>query len=104
MTADDDQGHVIQLARERAREYMRKHQSFVWNATNTTRMLRQQLIDLFTSYGARVHLIYLSTEYDSLIKRNQGRDTMVPEAIINKLIAKLEVPDITEAHQVEWVQ
>jgi predicted kinase len=104
VTAEDDQGRVVQLARERAREYMRKHQSFVWNATNTTRLLRQQLIDLFTAYGGRIHLIYLSADYESLIKRNYSRDAMVPEAVIHKLIAKLEVPDITEAHQVEWVQ
>jgi predicted kinase len=103
VTPDGDQGHVIQLARERAREYMRKQQSFAWNATNTTRLLRQQLIDLFTSYGGRTHIVYLTTPYDVIIKQNRDREASVPETIISKLLAKLEVPDITEAHQVEWV-
>lgn len=103
VTAEDDQGHVIQLARERAREYMRKQQSFAWNATNTTRLLRRQLIDFFASYGGRTHIVYISSPYNAIIKRNRDRDANIPESILNKLLAKLEVPDITEAHQVEWV-
>ncbi|GHO89734.1 AAA family ATPase [Dictyobacter formicarum] len=103
VTALGDQGHVVQLARERARGYMRQKQSFVWNATNTTRLLRQQLTDFFISYKARVHIVYLEAPYDVIIKRNNERSASIPVAIINKLLDKLEVPDITEAHQVEWI-
>ncbi|GCE03882.1 AAA family ATPase [Dictyobacter aurantiacus] len=103
VTALDDQGHVVQLARERAREYMRQKQSFVWNATNTTRLLRQQLIDFFISYKARTHIVYLNAPYDVILKRNGERSTSIPVAVIDKLLDKLEVPDVTEAHQVEWI-
>ncbi|GCF10684.1 AAA family ATPase [Dictyobacter arantiisoli] len=104
VTATDDQGHVVQLARERAREYMRQERSFVWNATNTTRMLRRQLIDFFISYGNRTHIVYIDTPYNVLLQRNNERHANLPEEIIEKLVDKLEVPDITEAHQVEWIQ
>lgn len=49
-------GWVIQTAKEEARSYLRKGQDFIWNATNITRLMRSQLIDLFTGYGARVKL------------------------------------------------
>ncbi|GCE17626.1 AAA family ATPase [Dictyobacter kobayashii] len=103
ITALDNQGHVVQLARERAREYMRQGQSFVWNATNTTHLLRRQLIDFFISYKARVHIVYLEAPYDVIIKRNHERSASVPVAVIDKLLNKLEIPDITEAHQVDWI-
>ncbi|GER86917.1 hypothetical protein KDW_10790 [Dictyobacter vulcani] len=103
ITAEDNQGQVVQLARERAREYMRKNHSFVWNGTNVTRLLRRQQIDFFISYGARTHIVYLHAPYNVILKRNSERSANVPLSVITKLAGKLEVPDITEAHQVEWI-
>lgn len=103
VTAEGDQGHVVQLARERAREYMRKGQAFAWNATNTTRLLRRNLLSFFVSYGARTHIVYLDTPYNVLLKRNRERHAAVPEPVIVQLLEKLEVPDTTEAHHVEWI-
>jgi predicted kinase len=101
---EENQGRVIQVARERARELMRQQRSFAWNATNITRMLRQQLIDFFVGYGARVRLVYLDVPFATLLKRNQERRASLPEAVIHRLANKLEVPDVTEAHSVEWVE
>jgi len=101
--AEDEQGHVVYAAREQARELLRKKESFVWNATNVTRIMRQHLVDLFVSYGARVRIVYLDAPFDALLKRNSNRPESVPEQVIYKLLGKLEVPDVTEAHAVEWV-
>src|SRR6056297_2856006 len=54
-----NQGRVIQKAREQCREHLRTGEDFVINATNTTRQIRRQWIDLCTSYDARVTVIYL---------------------------------------------
>jgi predicted kinase len=43
-------GKVIQIAKEQARVCLRQKKNFVWNATNITRSIRDQLIDLFTTY------------------------------------------------------
>jgi len=99
---EDDQGKVIQYAKEMAKKYMRNKNSFIWNATNITRMIREQLVDLFISYGAKVKIAYLEAPYEEIILRNSGRDKPVPDKIIEKLIDKLEVPDVTEAHEVLW--
>jgi hypothetical protein len=57
-TDSSGNGRVIQLAKERAKEYMRKKVNFVWNATNITAQLRSQLIDLFIDYEAKVKIVY----------------------------------------------
>ena len=103
ISPEDSQGPVIQAAKEQAREWMRKQQSFVWNATNVTRLLRSQLIDLFASYHARVRIVYVEAPFDEIIRRNTARSERVPEAVIYNLLRKLEVPDLTEAHVVEYV-
>lgn len=100
---EDTQGEVVRVAKERARELLRGRQSFAWNATNITRSLRGQLIDLFAAYQARVHIVYLDTPYSTLFQRNASRRERVPESVILKLARKLEVPDLTEAHRVDWI-
>lgn len=100
ISPEGNQGRVIQAAKERARIYMRQQQSFVWNATNVTRALREQLVDFFVSYGARVRIVYLDAPLETILRRNRNRSASVPETVINKLIGKLDVPDLTEAHMV----
>ncbi len=93
-------GTVIQLAKERAKEFMRKKQNFVWNATNIAAQLRGQLIDLFVSYGGKVTIIYVEVSYKTLISQNRNREAMVPEPVIEKMIGKLEPPILDEAHKI----
>jgi len=102
ISPEGNQGPVIQAAKERARIYMRQQQSFVWNATNVTRALRRQLVDFFVSYGARVRIVYLDAPLAIILRRNRSRSASVPETVMNKLLDKLDVPDMTEAHMVLW--
>jgi predicted kinase len=103
IVAEDEQGPVVAAAKEQAREWLRKKQSFVWNATNVTRMMRQQLIELFLSYNARVRIVYLDAPFNTILQRNRNRQNSIPEQAIYKLLSKLEVPTLTEAHQVDWI-
>jgi predicted kinase len=95
-------GRIIQTAKERAREFLRKKHSFVWNATNLTNQ-RSQLIDLFETYGARVRVVYLETTPDKLEVRNHSREDIVPVDVINGMIGKLVLPEYWEAQEVEWI-
>lgn len=99
----DDQGLVVQTAKEMAKKMLRENKPFVWNATNLTKLMRRQLISLFTAYGARVKVVYLEAPYQEILKRNRERSRSVPEKVIDRMITKLEVPDITEAHEVQWI-
>lgn len=94
-------GTVIQLAKERAKEFMRKRQNFVWNATNITAQLRMQLIELFESYGGKVTLVYVEVPYKTLIKQNNNREEIVPQVVLDKMIGKLEPPVREEAYNIK---
>lgn len=93
-------GVVIQAAKEQARVYLRNRQSFVWNATNITRQMREQLISLFTTYNAAVTIVYVEVPAATLLQQNRQREAVVPLAAMERLITKLEVPTIIEAHEI----
>jgi putative nucleotidyltransferase with HDIG domain len=96
------QGRVAQAAKEQARELLRRRRPFAWNATNVTRHLRDPLIDMFLGYGARVRIVYLDAPLDAVLQRNRERPASVPENVILRLAGKLDLPDLTEAHGVEY--
>jgi putative nucleotidyltransferase with HDIG domain len=95
-------GHVIQAAKEKAKKYLRKKQSFVWNATNITRQMREQLIDLFFTYKARVRIEYIEVPYRVLMQQNKNREAVVPSAAIERMIDRLDIPILTEGHEVNY--
>lgn len=96
----DDQGEVIQTARERCRELLRSKTSFAFNATNLLKMTRQRWIDLFADYGARVELVYVEPPFERLLFQNKSRKKAVPEQTVMKLAANVEPPTWSEAHGV----
>lgn len=99
----DEQGTVANLAREKAKEYLRRQQTFVWNATNITTQMRESLISLFEAYHARVCIIYLETAWSNLLARNSSREHIVPQAAIEEMMAKLTLPEAYEAENIEWI-
>jgi predicted kinase len=94
---------VAVAAKKQARSLLRLKQPFAWNATNLTRMLRDPLIDLFLGYGAHVRIVYLDAPLETVLRRNRARAAPVPEPIIRQLAGKLDLPDLTEAHQVDYI-
>lgn len=99
----EDQAPVVDRAKATAKEYMRSGKSFVWNATNISRQLRSSLINLFSAYHGRIRIVYLEVDWQELLQRNRSRSTMVPEAVIERMRNRIDIPDITEAYQVDWL-
>jgi predicted kinase len=98
----DAQGQVINEARDRARELLRRGESFVWNATNVSRQLRRLSLELFASYQARLRIVYLEVPPEALAEQMRRRGRVVPARVIERLLDRWEVPDPTEAHAVEY--
>ncbi|WP_067472225.1 AAA family ATPase [Actinomadura hibisca] len=98
-----DQRPVVAAAYERAREHLRARRPFVWNATNVSRMLREQCTGLIADYHGRIELVALEAPPQVLRARNRQRPAPVPDAVIDRLVGRWEQPDPTEAHRVEWV-
>lgn len=97
------QGFVANIAKEQAKEYLRKHQPFVWNATNLTTDTRHKLISLFEDYKARVRVVYLETDWQTQLLRNASRSDQVPVSVISSMLNKLTPPEAHEATKVEWI-
>lgn len=99
----DNQGKVIQRAREACREHLRAGTSFAYNATNTMHLTRGRWLDLFADYAAWIEIVYVEPPLDVLFRQNKSRETVVPEAIIRRLADRLEPPTWAEAHQLTLV-
>jgi predicted kinase len=98
--ATDNQGQVIQQAKERCRELLRIKTDFAFNATNLLRQTRQGWLKLFFDYGARVEIIYIEPPLAEIYRQNKQRQRHVPTEVIRKLAEKCEPPTWAEAHQI----
>lgn len=98
----DNQGSVIQAARERAKEHLRRGERFVWNATNITRRFRGPLLSLLGDYHARIRVVYVEAPRERLWAQNRSRAAEVPEKAILGMMERWEIPDLTEAHDVRY--
>lgn len=94
----DDQGQVVQLARERCREHLRSSRSFAFNATNIMAQTRKRWVDLFHDYKARVEIVYLEPPLKQVLRQNKSRPSSVPEDVIQRLALKCEPPTWFESH------
>jgi predicted kinase len=101
--ATDNQGKVVQAARESCRAHLRAGRDFAFNGTNTVRQTRKRWVDLFTDYGARVEVVYVEPPLPVILQRNERRNKPVPRHIIERLVNKLEPPTWAEAHSVRLV-
>lgn len=98
----EDQGQVVQVARERARELLRRGERFVWNATNLNRQRRAPILSLAGDYGARIRIVYVESPASVLFAQNKGREAAVPERVIRRMTERWEVPLLSEAHTVDY--
>lgn len=99
---DSDRGKIIQMAKEKAKEHLRKKQDFVWNATNVTRSTRESVINEIAAYRAKIHIVYVEKSYKRLLADNLDREHPVKESAIEHFITKLDIPSLTEAHTVTY--
>lgn len=96
----DDQSKVVSMARDEARKHLRAETPFIWNATNVSKVLRSGLIDFFHNYNARIRIVFVEpASYADLLTRNRARTEPVPEAVIEKLALRMEVPEPQEGHE-----
>jgi predicted kinase len=94
----DDQGEVVQVGRERCREFLSEGRSFAFNATNLLRLTRQRWNGLFDDYQARIEVVYIEPPLSVILDQNKRRERPVPEKVIRGLAARCEPPTIVEAH------
>ncbi len=98
------EGRLLQEAQHRFREHLAASQSFVFNATNLTRAMRQKWLSIAAAYNAELVGHYIEPSREKLLTQNRERDSAIPEDALLELFGKLEVPHPLEFHQAhyEW--
>ncbi|MDI9311804.1 MAG: AAA family ATPase [Limnohabitans sp.] len=97
-------GRIVQEAKKMAKAYLASGQDFVWNATNTSQLMRMQLIELFIDYKAKVILHYIEKPYKKWLQQNHNRDAKVPEQVLFKMLSKWQPPSVYEGHEVYYYE
>lgn len=97
---EDPQGPVAAAAREAAKVHLRVGRDFVWDATNLSRQLRDLSGRLFADYRARVRYVYVERPEPVMRAANRSRPAPVPDAAIDRMLARWEPPTLDEAHAI----
>lgn len=102
----DNQGKVISFAMDKAKEYLRKGEDFVWNATNTSYNIRQKLLNTFNLYKPYINWVYIHDSYENILSKNKSRNDVeiVPDNVIFNLMKKLEIPTILEGMDIKYIE
>lgn len=102
----DNQGAVVQQAKETCRALLRAGENFCFNATNLQKSTRGRWLDLFADYDAEVEVVYLEPPMETLLQQNSQRSgatgdnvELVPRQVIERLATRLEVPSELECHR-----
>jgi predicted kinase len=97
----DKQGAVVTAAREAVRQNLRRGNHFILNATCVTRDNRARWLRLAREYCAHIQIVYLEPPLATILSQNQRRKHPVPERVIHALVDKLDVPQVSEAHNLQ---
>lgn len=76
---EDNQGRVVQAAREMARTHLRGGRDFVWNATHLGAQTRAAVLGLLADYKARIRIVYLEAPEDELKARMSRAGASFPK-------------------------
>ncbi len=103
LTEKDNAGSAVHLVIDRAKELLRKKEPFIWNATHLSSQMRNKTLDLLYNYNAKVKIVYLEAPEAEIKKRNSARDTTLPNAKIDEMLFRWEVPTPIEADEIEYI-
>lgn len=101
----EDQSKVMQVAFDKAKEYLRNHRTFIWDATCLNHDTRKKILGLGRDYSAFTNVVYLECDDIERNKRNRSREECkrVPDDIMDKMKEHVVPPTFDEAHDVIWI-
>lgn len=99
----DNCGAAYQLVVSRAKEMLRKHEDFIWDATHLSKQMRDKTLDLLYAYDARVTIVYVEQPEKVVKERNIQRNGTLTNKKIESMLFKWEVPTKLEAHEILYL-
>lgn len=97
----DNAGKVYQHAIDLAKQLLRKKESFVWDSTNITNLMRNKTLSLLYDYNAYVKMLYIEKNMKKLLQDNLSRDT-IPNKKLISMFNKWNIIFPNEVHSVEY--
>ena len=102
----EDQRHndeVRRIAHEQLKQHLRDGDYVIYDATNIKRDFRNKIISTCMNYDAFVNITIPSErDISTIIKDNRTRKYSVPEEVITKQYNGFELPDLDEAHCINY--
>lgn len=96
-------GKAVHYMKDKAKELLRKKETFVWNTTNLSKDMRKKTLDLIHNYHGKVELHYLEETENVIKTRNSKRDTTLPNDKIDTMLLKWEPPQTYETFEVKYI-
>ena len=89
-------GTLVHAATDRMREFLRRRETFIVNATHLSRQMRRRTLDLVSDYGGSVRVVYCEAPRSDLLSRNAKRDTTLNNKKLLEMTSRWEVPGFDE--------
>lgn len=102
-TCQKNKGQVLQIAKERLKESLRKKQDVVWDATNLRTDFRKIVCDLGRDYKALVTMVIFLIPEKVLFASNKSREFAVPDEVLIQQLENYQFPVVGEAHRMCFV-
>lgn len=90
----DDQSHngeVFNEMAKRTKEVLKNGKHVVYDATNINRKRRRGLLQQIPKNVEKI-AIYMATPYRTVLERNQNRERIVPEKVIERMYKNMQIP------------
>ena len=100
----DNARRIFRIAHERLRQRLELGQSVIFDATSLTKKARKALLDIANEYPyVRKIACFIDTPIPICIARQAMRARKVPEDVIRRQGARLEVPQEAEGFDKVWI-
>lgn len=91
-------GEASRLVKEKAKEYLRKEEPFIWNATHLSKKMRDKTLSLLRQYNAEIRIVYIESSKKEIATRNEKRDSSISNSKIWDMLYRWTIPNLTECH------
>lgn len=81
---------------KRAIDYLKNGKDVILDSTNISKSARKMAFDNLGKYVDKVVANVMAVSYEECMRRNSGRDRVVPEEVMRRLADSFNIPDYSE--------
>lgn len=85
-------GTIVHAVHDQAKEFLRKKQPFVWNATHLSAKMREPATKLVRSYGGKIKVLCFEAPKEEVLSRNKSRNNTLTNKKLLDMTSHWEMP------------